>query len=64
MERAQRVREAMGGLSEKQRAKIEHAFRSNIDRLAGSDFFQGMQADIEMFGQEAFSRPKDEDNDR
>lgn len=63
MEKAGRVPEAMSSISGRQQAKIEDAFRSNIDRIAGSDFFKAMQADVEMFGEAAFTsgRPtKDE----
>lgn len=55
MGKAARVREAMQSVSPRQTAKIEQAFRDNADRIAGTDFFEAMQADVEMFGSEAFS---------
>lgn len=57
MEKAGRVREAMQGVSLRQSAKIEQAFRANADQIVGSDFFEAMQADVEMFGSAAFTRP-------
>lgn len=53
--KAAHVREAMREVSPKQTAKIEQAFRANSDRIVGTDFFEAMQADIEMFGPEAFT---------
>lgn len=41
-------------LSERQQAKINDAFVSNIDRMIGSDFMAAMSADVEMFGPMAF----------
>ena len=55
MGKAARVREAMEGISPRQAAKIEQAFRANADQIVGTDFFEAMQADVEMFGSEAFS---------
>ena len=54
MSKAARAREALQGISPKQTAKIEQTFRANADRIVGSDFFEAMQADVEMFGSEAF----------
>jgi len=55
MGKASRVREAMQELSPRQTARIEQAFRANADQIVGSDFFEAMQADVEMFGSEAFT---------
>lgn len=61
MEKANRVSTAMSKLSERQRDKIDSAFRSNIDRIVGSDFFRAMQADVDMFGQDAFTTGSSEE---
>lgn len=58
IEKAGRVREAMQGISPRQAARIEQAFRANADQIVGSDFFEAMQADVEMFGSAAFT-PQD-----
>ena len=62
-DKAGRVREAMQRISEKQAAKVEQAFRANADRIVGSDFFDAMQADVEMFGSAAFT-PQDQGGER
>ncbi|CRD50719.1 conserved hypothetical protein [Stenotrophomonas maltophilia] len=56
MNRASNSQQAMQGVSPKQAAKIEQAFRANADQIVGSDFFNAMQADVEMFGSAAFTR--------
>ena len=53
--KAKVVRDTMGQISPKQKAKIEKPFLSNAERLIGSDFFTAMQADVEMFGGAAFT---------
>lgn len=53
--KAGRVREAMQGISPRQAARIEQAFRANANQIVGSDFFEAMQADVEMFGSAAFT---------
>jgi len=55
VEKANRVTAAMSNLSERQRDKIDSAFRSNIDKIVGSDFFKAVQADVDMFGHDAFT---------
>jgi len=55
MGKAARLREAMQGISARQAERIEQAFRTDADRIVGTDFFEAMQADVEMFGSEAFS---------
>lgn len=57
-EKAAKVRDALGSVSDRQQAKIEEAFRSNVGRFIGSDAFAAMQADIDLFGDEALSGPK------
>lgn len=63
MDKAGRAREAMQGISQKQAAKVEQAFRANADQIVGSDFFEAMQADVEMFGSAAFA-PQDHGSER
>lgn len=55
-EKARRMRDALASMSDRQAKKVEDAFRENIDRFAGSDAFVAMQADIDMFGNEAFTK--------
>ena len=55
-EKATKIRDALDSVSERQKEKIDEAFRSNIDRYIGSDAFTAMNADVDLFGEEAFSR--------
>lgn len=55
-EKATKMRDALDSVSDRQKAKIDEAFRSNVDKFANSDAFVAMNADIELFGNEAFSR--------
>lgn len=55
-EKATKMRDALDSVSDRQKAKIDEAFRSNVDKFANSDAFVAMNADIELFGREAFSR--------
>lgn len=55
MGKATRVRESMQGISPRQAERIERAFRANAGRIVGTDFFEAVKADVEMFGSEAFS---------
>lgn len=51
-------------MSSRQHEKINQSFLSNVDRMAGSDFFNAMAADVAMFGSQAFhenQRPKKSD---
>lgn len=57
-EKARKMRDALNSVSERQQAKIDESFRTNVDKLAGSDAFTAMQADVEMFGKDAFSKRK------
>jgi hypothetical protein len=52
--KASQVAELLAGMSESQHDKVDQAFRQNIDRFIGSDLFVAMQADISMFGDDAF----------
>jgi hypothetical protein len=64
-DKANSVSNAMTSISDRQRQKIDQAFRSNVDRFVGSDFFKAMDADVKMFGSSAFARRPDADeNDR
>jgi hypothetical protein len=49
----------LASVSPRQRQKIDAAFRANIDRLAESDAFVAMNADVEMFGDDAFGVPEE-----
>ena len=42
-------------MSDRQHEKVEKTFRANIDKFIGSDAFIAMQADIDMFGSDAFT---------
>lgn len=53
-ERASNVRAAMQALSPRQVGRIEQTIRANAGRLVGSDFLSAMEADLEMFGPDAF----------
>lgn len=57
-EQANHVSGALSTISDKQKDKIEQAFLSNVDKIAGSDFFNAMQADVNMFGSDAFTKRK------
>lgn len=53
---AQKVSGALESVSLRQQQKIEDAFRANIDRYSGCDAFVAMQADVSMFGDDAFTK--------
>jgi hypothetical protein len=55
-EKARMAASSMAGVSERQHAKMDDAFRKNIDAFAGSDAFRAMEADVQMFGDAAFTR--------
>lgn len=57
-EKARQIAEALNSVSDRQQTKIDEAFRANVDRFIGSDAFAAMQADIELFGDDAFSKRK------
>lgn len=56
--KARRMAELLDSVSDRQHAKINAAFRQNMDRYVGSDAFQAMLADLSMFGNGAFSTRK------
>jgi hypothetical protein len=55
-EKARKMSAAIGSVSDKQQQKIASAFRSNLDRFVDSDAFAAMQADVAMFGNDAFQK--------
>ena len=55
-QKARRMAELLNSVSNKQQAKIDSAFRQNVDRYKKSDAFQAMLADLSMFGNEAFPK--------
>lgn len=57
-ESAKHMAERLNSVSDKQQTKIDSAFRKNKDHYIGSDEFQAMSADVNMFGDEAFSERK------
>ena len=40
--------------------KVEQAFKENVDAYISSDAFDAMEADVDMFGEKAFSNKKEE----
>jgi hypothetical protein len=54
---AGKVKSALASVSDGQQVKIDKAFRDKVEQFAGSDAFLAMKADIDMFGDEAFSEP-------
>ena len=50
-----KVHAALASVSDTQQVKVEQSFRAKIDEYAGSDAFAAMRADVEMFGDEAFT---------
>lgn len=53
---ASKVSDALDSISDKQKIKIDEAFRKNVDRYVGSDAFNAMAADHAMFGDDALSK--------
>lgn len=53
--KARRMSELLASVSPTQKAKIDEAFRKNLDRFVGCDSYQAMLADISMFGDDAFT---------
>ena len=45
-------------MSDAQNEKVDKAFRQNTDRYVKSDAFAAMNADVNMFGSDAFSKRK------
>jgi hypothetical protein len=57
--KAKSVRERMTDVSAVQRKRMDDAFRANADRFLTSDAFRAMNADVEMFGEDAFESPEE-----
>lgn len=55
-EKAGKIASALNSVSDRQQSKINTAFRENIDRFVGSDAHTAMEADIRLFGDDAFSK--------
>lgn len=55
IDKANSISAALASVSDRQRTRIDQAFRDNIDRFVGSDSFRAMDADVQMFGYAAFS---------
>lgn len=62
-DKATRMSRALARVSDRQQQKIDGALRANADKFVGSDAFAAMQADIEMFGHEAFTKRESPPND-
>jgi hypothetical protein len=59
VERAKCLQEEYDALSEKQQEVIGKAFEKDMDRVAASESFQMMAADVEMFGRDKVFPKKD-----
>jgi hypothetical protein len=55
-ERAVRAKRAMDTISSAQQHKIADTARANIDQFANSGLFRAMKWDVEMFGEDAFTK--------
>lgn len=55
-EKARNMSAVIESVSDRQQSKIDAAFQANIDRIVGSDAFTAMEADIRLFGNDAFSK--------
>lgn len=55
-EKASKMSAALDSVSDRQQSKIDSAFQANVDRFVGSDAFTAMEADIRLFGEDAFSK--------
>lgn len=55
-EKARSMSAALDSVSERQQSKIDSAFRGNVDQFVGSDAFTAMEADVRLFGNDAFSK--------
>jgi hypothetical protein len=58
--KAQTMGQALASMSDRQLQNVETTFRASVDRFVGSDAFNAMNADVEMFGDDAFSHRSDE----
>jgi hypothetical protein len=59
-DKAQTMAQALSSMSDRQLQTVDATFRANIDRYMGSDAFEAMNADVEMFGDNAFSQRDEE----
>jgi len=57
--KAEESHRTLANLSDRQRLKVEAAFRANVDKFVASDAFIAMNADVEMFGDDAFTARED-----
>jgi hypothetical protein len=60
-DQARRMARLYSGISPKQLAKIEEAFRVNTERASESQATRALEADIRMFGQAAFDKSTESD---
>jgi hypothetical protein len=59
-EKAQEGHDMLSGLSPRQKKNIASSIRGNLAKYTGSDAFRAMHADVQMFGEDAFtSRERD-----
>ena len=58
MDRARKTSELSSEMSEKQRKKINEAYRQNPDRTVESESFKAMEQDVKLFGKKAFKGKK------
>jgi hypothetical protein len=56
MGRARRLREIEESISVKQQGAVEKSYNKNLDRFARSETFKAMEADVALFGSEAFGK--------
>ncbi|WP_146774312.1 hypothetical protein [Burkholderia cepacia] len=52
--RAKKIDEALASISDRQYQKVQDGIKANAHKFVKSDSFVAMQADIEMFGDDAF----------
>lgn len=52
--RAKKIDEALASISDRQYQKVQDGIKANAHNFVKSDSFVAMQADIEMFGDDAF----------
>ncbi|WP_334046032.1 hypothetical protein [Burkholderia cepacia] len=52
--RAKKIDEALASVSDRQYQKIQEGIKANAHNFVKSDSFAAMQADVEMFGDDAF----------
>lgn len=61
MGRARRVRAIQKSISPRQRERLSHDYRKDLDRSARSESFRAMFEDVQAFGRRAFHVPGDDD---